>query len=75
MPDFKFVILVILTYESLIAQSVEQRTWIFSRKFFVSSRLTGGIFGVGNFILDLWRYGNHIHEKSHWNLQENVAKF
>ena len=50
MPDFKFVNLGVLEYESLIAQSVEQRMKIFSKKNFVSSRLTGGIFGVGNFL-------------------------
>ena len=65
MPDFKFVNLEVLEYESLIAQSVEQTTKIFSKEIFLSSRLTGGIFVVGNFILDLWGYGNHIHEKSH----------
>ena len=50
MPDFKFVNLEVLEYESLIAQSVEQRTYVISRNFSVSSRLTGGNFDVGNFL-------------------------
>ena len=50
MSDFKLVILNHIEYVFLLAQSVEQRTELFLKKIFVSSRLTGGIYGVGYFI-------------------------
>ena len=50
MPDLKYVVLEFFAHEFLIAQSVEQKSHFFSRKFFMSSRLTWGIFGVGNLI-------------------------